>query len=134
MSSIYKLIDIEAPAHKVWEAVRDWGAIRTRLVPGFVTEVKLEPLARVVTFANGMTVREIILSVDESAHRLAYSAVGGRAAHHNASMQIYQAGEGRCQLVWITDLMPDALTPDINAMVDEASVIMKRTLEHYARG
>jgi hypothetical protein len=90
MSSIYKLIDIEAPAHKVWEAVREWGAIKTGLVPGFVTDITLEPLARVVTFANGMTVREIILSVD-------------------------------------------ALTPDINAMVDEASVIMKRTLEHNAR-
>ena len=133
MSYIYKQIDIEAPAQKVWEAVRDWGAIKTRLVPGFVTDVKVEPLARIVTFANGMTVREIILSVDEAAHRIAYSAVGGRLAHHNASVQIFQAGPTRCQLVWITDLMPDALTPAINAMVEEASVIMKRTLEHNAR-
>ncbi len=133
MSSIYKLIDIEAPAQKVWEAVRDWGAIKTRLVPGFVTDVKVEPLARVVTFANGMTVREIILSVDEASHRLAYSAVGGRAAHHNASVQIFQVDAARCQLVWITDLMPDALTAAVDAMVQEASVIMKRTLEHNAR-
>jgi carbon monoxide dehydrogenase subunit G len=129
MSSIYKQIDIEAPAQEVWEAIRDWGAIHTRLVPGFVTAVTVEPQARVVTFANGMTVRELILSVDDAAHRLAYSAVGGRAAHHNASVQVFQAGEGRCQVVWITDLLPDAMTSAVNAMVEEGAGVMKRTLE-----
>lgn len=132
MSSIYKQIDIEAPAQQVWEAIRDWGALDTRLVPGFVTAVRVESKARVVTFGNGMTVRELILSVDDAAHRLAYSAVGGRAAHHNASVQVFQAGEGRCQVVWITDLLPDAMTPAINAMVEEAAGVMKRTLERSA--
>ncbi|AMM26377.1 SRPBCC family protein [Variovorax sp. PAMC 28711] len=129
MSSIYKQIDIEAPAQHVWEAVRDWGALATRLVPGFVTHVVVEPQARVVTFANGMTVRELILSVDDAAHRLAYSAVGGRAAHHNASVQVFRVDDGRCQLVWITDLLPDTLTSGVNAMVEEASGVMKQTLE-----
>ena len=132
MSSIYKQIDVEAPAQHVWEAIRDWGALDKRLVPGFVTAVTVEPQARLVTFANGMQVRELILSVDDTAHRLAYSAVGGRAAHHNASVQVFQAGEGHCQVVWITDLLPDVLTAQVNTMVEEAAGIMKHTLERSA--
>ena len=42
-------------------AVRDIGALHTRLVPGFVTDVKLEPGARVVTFGNGTVAREVIV-------------------------------------------------------------------------
>lgn len=129
MASIYKQIDIEVPAQQVWEAIRDWGAVKERLVPGFITSVVVEPQARVVTFANGRVAREIILAVDDAAHRLAYSAVGGRAAHHNASVQVFQTAVDSCQIVWITDVLPDALTGAINEMVDEAAIVMKRTLE-----
>ena len=132
MASIYKQIDIEAPAQQVWEAVRDWELVHELLVPGFVVEVKLEPKARIVTFANGVVSREIILAVDDAAHRLAYSAVGGRAAHHNASVQVFQTASNSCQIVWITDVLPDTLTTSIDAMVEEASAIMKRTLERTA--
>lgn len=132
MASIYKQIDIEAPAQQVWEAVRDWELVHERLVPGFVVEVKLEPKARIVTFANGVVSRELILAVDDAAHRLAYSAVGGRAAHHNASVQVFQTALNSCQIVWITDVLPDMLTTSIDAMVEEASAIMKRTLERTA--
>ena len=134
MVSIYKQIDIQAPAQQVWEAVRDWELVHERLVPGFVVDVKLEPKARIVTFANGVVAREIILAVDDAAHRLAYSAVGGRAAHHNASVQVFQTAPGSCQIVWITDVLPDALTPAINTMVEEASAIMKRTLGRAVPG
>jgi carbon monoxide dehydrogenase subunit G len=129
MASIYKQIDIQAPAQQVWEAIRDWGALQDRLVPGFVTSVVVEPQARVVTFANGIVAREIILAVDDAAHRLAYSAVGGRAAHHNASVQVFQTAVDSCQIVWITDVLPDVLAGAINEMVDEAAIVMKRTLE-----
>ena len=132
MASIYKQIDIDAPAQQVWEAVRDWELVHERLVPGFVVEVKLEPKARIVTFANGVVSRELILAVDDAAHRLAYSAVGGRAAHHNASVQVFQTALNSCQIVWITDVLPDMLTTSIDAMVEEASAIMKRTLERTA--
>ena len=134
MASIYKQIDIEAPAQQVWEAVRDWELVHERLVPGFVVDVKLEPKARTVTFANGIVAREIILAVDDAAHRLAYSAVGSRPAHHNASVQVFQTGPDTCQIVWITDVLPDTLTPALNAMVEEASAIMKRTLERAVPG
>lgn len=129
MSSIYQLIDIEAPAPAVWDAVRDWPQLHKRLVPGLVTATEVDGQCRIVTFAGGSTVRELILSVDDVAHRLAYSAVGGRAAHHNASMQVFQVDEARCQLVWITDLLPDTLMPSVDAMVEEGAAVIKRTLE-----
>ena len=37
MASIHKDIPIDAPPDDVWDAVRDFGALHTRLVPGFVT-------------------------------------------------------------------------------------------------
>ena len=35
MASIHREIVIDAPAEKVWDAVRDVGAIHRRLAPGF---------------------------------------------------------------------------------------------------
>ena len=52
MASIRKEIPLDARAEDVWAAVRDIGALHTRLVPGFVTDTKLESGARIVTFAN----------------------------------------------------------------------------------
>ena len=46
MASIRHEVMIEAAADKVWDAVRDVGAIHTRLAPDFVTDTKLEPGAR----------------------------------------------------------------------------------------
>jgi hypothetical protein len=31
--------------------------------------------------------------------------------------------------VWITDLLPDDMVPTINALIEQGSQIMKRTLE-----
>jgi hypothetical protein len=67
MATIRHEVTIEAGADKVWDAVRDVGAIHTRLAPDFVTDTKLEGGARLVTFANGMTAEELIVDLDERA-------------------------------------------------------------------
>src|SRR5262245_54646110 len=67
MGSICKEILTVAGADEVWSAVRDVGALHTRLVPGFVTNTHLEPGARIVTFGNGMMLREPIVAVDDGA-------------------------------------------------------------------
>src|SRR5688572_32912138 len=103
MASIRKEIVIETTAERVWAAVRDIGAVHKRFVPGLVTDVRLEAGARIVTFANGMVVRELIVDVDEERRRLAYAAVGDLFKHHNASMQVVAEGPDRCRLLWITD-------------------------------
>ena len=58
--------------------MRDVGAIHTRLAPDFVTDVKLEGDARIVTFANGMVAKELIVDLDDEARRLVWSVVEGR--------------------------------------------------------
>ena len=75
MASIHKEVLIDAPANHIWDAIRDVGAIHTRLARGFVTDTRLEGDARDVTFANGAVVRERIVDLDDGARRIAYSAV-----------------------------------------------------------
>src|SRR5688572_33345847 len=106
MASIRKVIFIDASAEKVWAVVRDVGAVHKRFVPGLVTDVRLEPGARVVTFANGMVVRELIVDIDDSRKRFVYAAVGENFQHHNASMHVLPEGENRCRLQWVTDVLP----------------------------
>ncbi len=129
MASIRKEILLESSAENVWAAVRDVGALHHCLVPGFVVDTRLEEGARVVTFGNGMVVRELIVDLDDDARRLAWSARGGRLSHHNASVQVFADGARRCRLVWIADLLPNELAGDIRAMIDQAAAVMKKTLD-----
>ena len=126
MASILKDIPLHASPENVWAAVRDVGAVHHRLAPGFVTDVRLEPNARVVTFANGAVVRELIVSIDDTARRLAYSASGGRAAHHNASMQVLDGPNGSTRLLWHTDVLPDDAAAVIRGMVDQGIRAIQR--------
>ena len=133
MASIRKEILVEARPEDVWAAVRDVGALHHRLVPGFVVDTRLEGDARVVTFGNGMVLRELIVDLDDEARRLAWSARGGRLTHHHASVQVLAEGEGRSRLVGTADLLPHELAGDIRAMMEQAAAVMKPTLEGRAR-
>jgi carbon monoxide dehydrogenase subunit G len=133
MACIRKEIPLDASPESVWAAVRDVGALHERLVPGFVVDTCLEDGARIVTFGNGMVVRELIVDLDDEARRLAWSARGGRLTHHNASVQVFADGERRSRLVWIADLLPHELAGDIRAMIEQAAAAMKKALEGRAR-
>ena len=122
------------PTEAVWDALRDVGAIHRRLAPGFVTDVHLEDGARVVTFGNGMTARELIIDIDDQARRLVWSVVGGPMTHHNASAQVFGDEAGRSRFVWIADLLPHQLAPSIAQMIDQGLAVIKRTLENSAHG
>jgi carbon monoxide dehydrogenase subunit G len=132
MASIRKEILIEVPADEVWAAVRDVGEVHRRLAPGAVTDVRLDGDARVVTFSNGMVVRELLVDIDDDGHRFAYAVVGGRTRHHNATMQVIPEGGHRSRLVWITDLLPNELAGSIGALMEQLGDIIKRTLESSA--
>jgi carbon monoxide dehydrogenase subunit G len=129
MASIRREISIAADAETVWAAVRDVGAVHQRLVPGMVTDVRMEDDGRVVTFSDGFVVRELIVDIDDTERRIAYAAVGGRAKHHNASMQVCPDGPHRSRLVWITDILPHEAAPMIAPRVEQGLKIMKQTLE-----
>jgi carbon monoxide dehydrogenase subunit G len=129
MASIHREISIEAAPDRVWDALRDLGAIHTRLARGFVTDVKLEPGARVVTFANGMVVRELIVDVDERTRRVVWSATGGRLTHHNASAQCFAVDEQHTRFVWIADLLPNEMAPGVTELIEAGLRAIKQTLE-----
>ena len=128
MASIRKEILVDAPPEHCWDALRDVGALHTRLVPGLVTATTLEPGARLVTFGSGMVARELIVDVDEEARRVGWAVVGGSFTHHNASVQVFADGAGS-RLVWIADLLPHTLAPAIREMIEHAARVMKPTLE-----
>ena len=129
MASIRTEISIDAHPDVVWDAVLDVGALHQRLVPGFVVDTRLEDGARIVTFASGLVVRELIVDLDDRTRRLAWAARGGRLAHHNASAQVLVDGDGRTRLVWIADLLPDEVAGDVRAMMEHGAAVMKKTLE-----
>jgi carbon monoxide dehydrogenase subunit G len=129
MATIRKEIDIQRNKDFVWDAIRDVGAIHRRLVPGFVVDCKLEGDSRIVTFANGMVVRELIVDVDDSTCRHSWSARGGSLTHHNASLQVFPEGSDRCRVVWIADLLPHEAAAPVDQMIQQALHTMKRTLE-----
>jgi len=129
MASIRKEISIDARPEDVWAALRDVGALHTRLVPGFVVDTRLEEGARIVTFGNGTVARELIVDVDDETRRVVWSVAGGRFTHHNASAQVFADGAGRSRFVWIADLLPNDLVGDISALMEQGSAVIKKTLE-----
>ena len=129
MATIQKDATINADAERVWAAVRDIGAVHERLARGFVVDTRLEGDTREVTFSSGVVVRERIVDVDDGARRLAYSIVGGRPTYHDASIQVFEDGDVRSRIVWITELLPDTLVPLFDGLMDQGCAAMKATLE-----
>jgi Polyketide cyclase / dehydrase and lipid transport len=132
MASIHRDVIVEAAPELVWDAVRDVGAVHERLAPGFVVDTRLEEGARIVTFGNGVVARELIVDVDEGSRRLAWSVVGGRMTHHNASLQVFVESSAQSRVVWIADLLPNEVAPYIAGMIDQGMAVMKKTMEARA--
>ena len=59
MASVVKDIVTRATPAQAWDAIRDIGALYTRLVPGFVVATELVPGGRHVTFGNGLVVEAL---------------------------------------------------------------------------
>jgi carbon monoxide dehydrogenase subunit G len=128
MASIRKDIVTSAQPPSVWDAIRDIGALHTRLVPGFVVDTRLEPGARIVTFANGMVMKEPIVTIDDDARRLVWSAEGGPLTHYNAAVQVFADGAGS-RVVWTADFLPDQAADVVGPMIDQGMAAMKKTLD-----
>jgi len=129
MATVHKEVEIARSGSAVWDAIRDVGAIHKRLVPGFVVDCKLSGDSRLVTFANGMVIRELIVSVDDERRRHAWSARGEPLTHHNASIEVFADGDSKCRVVWIADLLPDEAASTVGGMMSQGLEAMRRTLE-----
>jgi Polyketide cyclase / dehydrase and lipid transport len=135
MASIRKEISIDARPDEVWDALRDFGAVHERLVPGFVTDTRLEGEdVRVVTFFNGVAAREVLVGVDDEARRLAYSVVESPLGikHYNGSAQVFADGDVRSRFVWIVDVLPHDVAGPVSGLMEQGIGVVKRTLESTA--
>jgi hypothetical protein len=118
MATIVREWDVACLPSAAWASVSDIGALHTRLVPGFVIDTKLEKGARIVTFANGAVVREPIVTLDEAANRLVWTAEGALTTHYNAALQVFSAPTGRTRLVWTVDFLPESARPALERAMD----------------
>jgi hypothetical protein len=129
MASIRVERHIDVPPAAAWEALRDWGALHTRLVPGFVVDTQIDGTDRIVTFFNGTVVRELLVDCDEQSRRLVWSVREGPYSHHNGAAQMHDDGSGGTLYVWVADLLPDELAERTGAMMEQGANVVKQTLE-----
>ena len=132
MASIHKDIFLDANPSDVWDAVRDFGAVHQRLVPGFVLDSRLDGDARIVSFANGTSARELLVDCDDKRQRLVYAVISERIKQHSASVQVIPDGDNRSRLLWIVDVLPHEIAPYIDAQMDQAALAMQKKLGRSA--
>ena len=131
MATLEREMWTHARPELVWDAIRDVGALHTRLVPGFVIDTKLEPGARIVTFGNGKVVKEPIVSVDDARMRLVWASQGGALSHYNGAVRVF-AENGGSRVVWTADFLPNEAEPSLAPMLEEGLRVMKATLDASA--
>jgi len=129
MASIHEQLAVEVGADEAWAALRLVGEPHKLFAPVLV-DGQLEGDTRTVKFANGMVVQERILDVDDKRRRVAYSAVNGPGmTYHHASMQVIDAGPGRCLFVWITDFLPPEIAGNLAPLIEQGAKALKAKLE-----
>src|SRR5580704_12058327 len=119
MAYIRTEISIDASPDAVWDALRDWGALHERLVPGFVVDTRLDGEDRIVTFGNGTVLREVLVDLNDEARRLVWSIVDGPYTHHNASAQVFSKDDGCARFVWTADLLPNELAASTGEAMEQ---------------
>lgn len=129
MGSIHKELIIEASADEAWAALRKVGEAHKLFSPVLV-DGHLAGDTRTVTFANGLTVRERIVDVNDERRRVVYSVIEGTPmTHHNAAMQLVEDGDDRCRFIWISDFLPDDFSGTMAPLVEQGSQALKANIE-----
>ena len=128
MATIRKEFRSARSADEVWAKLRRFDAVH-ELAAGFVTATRMEPSgARVVTFANGMEVREWLVTSDDAARRLVYAINDSpNYTHYSASAQVFEDGQGS-RFVWSVDFLPDSMAGMQNAAMEAGVAAMARAL------
>lgn len=128
MATIRKEFGSPQSADEVWAKLRDFGAVH-ELARGFVTATKLEPGgARIVTFANGLEVREWLVSSNDAERRLVYAITDSPAyAHYSAAAQVFEDSTGS-RFVWTVDFLPDEMAGRQEAAMSAGAAAMQAVL------
>lgn len=134
MATICNETAIGAPAEQVWAALAAVDEAH-RAFAGVLSGCRLErDDVRVVTFLNGLVVRERIISVDPARMRIAYAVIESDLEHHSASMQVGATTDRACRLVWITDVLPHEAAEWISPLMEEGARALKTNVETAPAG
>lgn len=126
MATITKTVSLAAPAPDVWDALADFGALHRRLVPDFVTACTFDGQARDITFANGASARELLVTSDGERRRLVYAiSPNERVKHYSASAEVSDDGNG-ARLTWTVDLLPNEIAPYVSGQMDLGVAAMQK--------
>lgn len=113
-------------ADEVWAIFAD--VTRCDWVPA-VEKITLEGDVRSFEMAGIGQVQERILSVDNDARKLQYSAIKARSVleHHLATIHVTEAPDG-CHFSWQTEIAPDEFEPAIEGGMQAAFAQLKLLL------
>lgn len=129
MAAVHVETRIRAPAQQVWQALAATGDAH-RAFAGVLKDCRLESEdLRIATFANGMVVKERIVSVEPQRMRIAYSVIESQFQHHSASMQVVARGEAECDFIWTADVLPHAAAAGITPLMEQGAKALKTVME-----
>jgi len=128
MATIRKEFRSARSADEVWALLKRFDAVH-ELAKGFVVSTRMEPSgARVATFANGMEVREWLVSSNDAERRLVYAILDSpRFSHYSAAAQVVPDGEGS-RFVWTVDFLPDDMAGQQEAAMAAGAKAMAAAL------
>jgi hypothetical protein len=128
MATVRKEFRSQRSAAEVWEKLRRFEAVH-ELAKGFVTKTEMEPSgARTVTFANGMQVREWLVSSNDGERRLVYAILDHpKFTHYSAAAQVFEDGAGS-RFVWTVDFLPDEMAEMQSAAMEAGAAAMAKAL------
>ena len=134
MASIRKETFINIRVEDAWDALRDFDAVHERVAPGFVTDCRPDDGARLITFYDGVTVRELRVAIDDDWRRVVWAVEPGELGleHYNASAQVTSERGGGTRFVWTVDLLPDELAEPIGEKMDVGIEAIRKTWESQA--
>lgn len=120
MATIWWEQPVAASADRAWAALRRVEKAHELFAP-VLSDGSMQGDVRTVTFANGLVVRERIVTIDEPRRRVAYTVLGDTFEHHLASMQILPVDEGNCRFLWISDFLPDNRAETVRPLVEQGA-------------
>ena len=133
MAAVHVETRIRASAQQVWQALAATGEAH-RAFAGVLKDCRLEGAdVRIATFANGMVVKERIVSVEPERMRFAYSVIE-KFVHHSATMQVVARGANECDFVWTADVLPHAAAASITPLMEQGATALRTVMEQKAVG
>jgi len=128
MATLQKRWVVDAPATRVWAAFADFGAVHTRVAPGFVLQCTREGDVRTVQFLNGTSAKEQLITLDDQARRLVYAVSSERVKHYNAVIEVHGEANQRSAVSWTIDFFPHDLAFYLDTQMTAAVKVMQTAL------